>query len=142
VAITHNQTQVKWSTANTVTVNPAGNATSDAFTFNTAAIEGMIQVKTDNTASSPASDAQVDIYVLYCSGDPDADPDSVDEFDDSAQAIYLGQLDTYTTGTGSDPARRHFPISVAAKSAKLYVENLAATNNTQTVSAQFTDIRG
>lgn len=141
MAVTHQEVQVTWPTAqNSTSISTSSNATSEVVSINTAAIEAMICLKADNDGGTPASGDYVDFYILYTSGDPDGT--GTDEYDTPEHAIHLGRVRTYPTGDpGEDPAIIHVPISVAAKSFKLYAKNLSTTN-AQTVSACMTEVRG
>jgi hypothetical protein len=135
MAATHNQSQVFWSAAATQSINAGANATSDAVTFNTADVDGMISVKADNNGTPAAGDT-VDVYILYSNGDPDADADSADEWDTVNEPIWLCNLNTLL----ADPQIKTVPISVAAKSFKLYAVNNSG-GRAITVSAQMTTVR-
>lgn len=135
MAITKNEIQVEWSTADTISVSSGGNQTSDVVTLSAAAFDASLQIKADN-AGTPASGDIITGYVLYSYGDPDVDPDSADEFDTIGHAIPF-ELDT----NSEDPVIRSIKIDPAAVSLKLYVAN-GASSNSITVSAQVREILG
>lgn len=131
MAVSKTERQIKWATANTKSVTAGGNATSDAIGAIVAAeVENTQTVKADN-AGTPADGDTIDVYLVQTAGDPDADPDSANEYPDTNHLIFLGQLDTFT----SDPAIKtvSFP-TVGIEDYKLYVESNAASNSI-TVSA-------
>lgn len=123
--------QIQWGAANSVSVTAGAAQTSDAITFGAASFVGAIQLKADNSSGSPASVDKVDFYALFTLGDPDANPDSADEYDTTTQGTWLATLDT----TISDPCLTTVQLNVIAKGMKLYAKN-NATANAITVSAQ------
>lgn len=132
MAITRSEIQVKWSTANTLSISSGSTGTSDAFTIPVDNGGLSITFKGDN-AGTPAAGDTVDFYVLLHNGDPDADADVADEYAsaDSTHARYLGTIDTNIT----DPALTVVDFRTVAQGGKIYAENNAATNSV-TVSAQ------
>jgi hypothetical protein len=135
MAVSKNEIQVKWSASDTVSVTFGSNATSDEITLSGTAASWMVQVKADN-AGTPASGDELKVFILLSTGDPDADPDSADEFDTVGHAQHVMTLDTNT----EDPAiLTRWPLP-PAKKAKVYVENDASSNSI-TVSAQVYEIR-
>ena len=135
MAITKNEIQVEWSTADTQSVSSGGNNTSDEVTISETCFDASIVIKADNAGTVAAGDV-ITAKVLYSYGDPDVDPDSADEFDTVGHALPI-DLDTNT----EDPVIRSVKIDPAAKKLKLYVEN-GATTNSITVSAQVREILG
>lgn len=136
MAVSRTQTQVAWSTNATISLTTGAPAVdSDAVTFGASTFDATVSVKADN-AGTPASGDTVDVYALYTNGDPDAAPDSADEFDTSAHAEYLGTLDTDT----EDPAIKTFRLKAAAKGVKVRCESNAASNSI-TASAQITELQ-
>jgi hypothetical protein len=129
------ETQVTWSSATTKAVTPGGTAMSDAFTFNSSAVRAhaAITVKAAH-AGTPVATEQVNVKLLFTNGDPDADPESADEYDTSGNGYILGVVDMYP-GSAEDPAIKTFPFPANAKAAKLWVESTAGSDNV-TVSAQ------
>lgn len=133
MAITRTETQVKWSTANTLSVSSGSSGTSDSFSI---AVDNgglSITLKGDN-GGTPAAGDTVDFYILLHNGDPDADADVSDEYAsaDSTHGRYLGTIDTNVT----DPAIIVVDFRTVAQGGKIYAENNAASNSI-TVSAQF-----
>ena len=138
MAITRNEVQVQWSTANSISVSAGGNATSDTVTINATTIQGSISLKADNNGTAASGDT-VDVYILYSNGDPDGA--STDEFDSDAadnEPRWLARLDVSTAGKDPD-VKTVFP-SLAAKSYKIYAVSNAGTNGI-TVSATGTEVR-
>lgn len=133
MAVAKNEIQIKWSSTNSVSVSAGGSQISDAATLSATAFRALVQVKADN-AGTPASGDTLDVYALYSAGDPDADPDSADEFD-TQPGIWLGRLDTYATTGGADPALGSWEIFPMAKSIKIRVVNNSG-GRSMTVSAQ------
>jgi isopentenyl diphosphate isomerase/L-lactate dehydrogenase-like FMN-dependent dehydrogenase len=127
------QTQVTFSSAASVSIASGGNATSDAFTFGSTSTAATLQVKADNNGT-PASGDTVDVYILYTNGDPDAAPDSADEYDTVGHAQPICTLDT----TVEDPAIETVEINAMAKGAKIYFKNNSG-GRAITCSAQFTE---
>lgn len=120
-------------------VSSGGNATSDAITVSTAissklVVERYVLLKADN-GGTPASGDTVDFYLLTEIGDPDADPDSVDEFTTAGHGLFLYQLDTNT----EDPAISPVVAIPSCDSAKIYAVNNAASNSI-TVSGQMLEV--
>lgn len=136
MAITNTAVQIKWAGANTVSVAAAGAQESDVYTPDQTAIDALLQVKADN-AGTPAAGDTIDVYVLYTTGDPDADPDVADEFDTASHAQWLMKLDT----SSEDPAIKSVPLNVTCKALKIRVVSNAGANSI-TVSAQVTEKRG
>lgn len=131
MAVSKALTQITWSSSNSVSVSAGGNQTSDAFAFASDSFSGMMQIKADNAGGTPADGDVIDVYLRYTTGDPDAAPDSADEYDSAAHGVHLCTLDTFA----EDPAIKTVPIDVSAKGAKLYVVSGAGSNSI-TVSAQ------
>lgn len=131
MAIAKSQTQVEWSTNDTVSVGSGSNSTSDAVSISNTAVAGSLQIKADN-AGTPTSGDEVSIKILYTNGDPDVDPDSADEYDTPAHALPI-VLDT----NAEDPAIKTIAINTSAKGFKVYADNQAASS--VTVSAQYSE---
>lgn len=129
MAVSKSAVQVQWGGSNSVNVT-AGNAqTSDVVALDATSFNAMVQLKA--TTGSPASGDKIDFYINYSTGDPDANPDTADEYDSQTQGTWLAQLDCQA----NNPALTTVPINPSAKSYKLYAKSSAATN-TITVSAQ------
>ncbi len=123
--------------ADTDSIAAGGNETSDVFTLDATCIAAQIQLKADNS-TTPASDDQIDFYLLQTSGDPDVDPDSADEYDTTAHARFLARLDT----NEEDPAIITVPIPVPQAHCKIYATGAdSGTTNAITVSAQLVEQR-
>jgi hypothetical protein len=139
VAVTHTHYQVTWggASAYTQTVTNAAGHSSSAITFNTAAIGGRLLVMADNQGT-PAAEDLLEIKILYSTGDPDTEADTVDLWDTTAQAPLAFVLDCGTAA--KDPARQSIPIDTNAKSAKIYASAPGA--NDFVVSAQVFEVRG
>jgi len=132
MAIARSEIQVKWATADSVSVAAAGTQTSDVITPSANAVKMQITMKANN-AGTPASGDTVDFYLMRTSGDPDGA--ATDEYDTAGHAGFLAQLDTNT----ENPAIKTVDIPVAWKGAKLYVKSNAATNSI-TVSAAIYEV--
>jgi len=122
------QHQVTWSASNSASVAAGGNATSDAKTIDGAMTAGSVTIKADN-GGTPASGDILEVRILYTNGDPDAEADSADEYDNRGSVPPV-LLDTYD----ADPAIVTLPLMVA-KSYKIDAVSQAASNSI-TVSAQ------
>ncbi len=134
MAITKSETQIQWSAANSVSVAASGNATSDAFSFDTASILAMITLKADNNGTPAAGDT-VTFYLLYTTGDPDGT--GSDEYDSTTQGTLLAVVDTNIT----DPAQTTVEVCPSAKGGKIYAVNNNATRAI-TVSATMYETKG
>lgn len=131
MAISKSQTQVEWSSSASSTITSGNNDTSDVVAISDDAVHGSVQIKADNQGT-PTSGDEVEIRILYTLGDPDADPDSADEYDTVEHALPI-LLDT----NSEDPAIKTVAIDVAAKSFKVYADNQAASS--VIVSAQYSE---
>lgn len=128
-----NDGQVKWdTTANSKSISSGSNYTSDEFSANGAMISGHCNVKVDNNGT-PASGDTVEIKILRNCGDPDADPDSADEFETPDAVPVAAVLDT----NAADPQLKSIPIA-PCKGYKVWASN-NASSNAQTVSANHTE---
>jgi len=135
MAITGNEVQVQWNSgSNYYSISASGNYTSDVANLNTAAFDGMIELKADNDGT-PASGDTVDFYIQYTSGDPDGS--GSDEYDTDEHSIFLAQLDTNV----EDPAITHVPVNTAADHFQVYAVN-NSSGRAITVSATMTEKRG
>lgn len=132
MAISKTGYNVKWSTANSQSVAAAGNATSDERAIADNAIAGVLRVKASNNGTAASGDIGT-AKILYNGGDPDADPDSADEFGTVEHAAPW-ELDTYLESGGV--VQVDIPIDVTMYGFKLYVENGAASNGI-TFSAEY-----
>lgn len=121
--------------ADSKSVTSGSNATSDEVSVDADAIMASLVIKADN-AGTPASGDTLDVSLLANVGDPDADPDSADEFTSTGHGLHLTRLDTNT----DDPAISYnVPLPLPLKGFKLYAENNAASNSI-TVSAQMASV--
>ena len=137
MAITRTETQVTWPTAaNDADVTAGSTQTSEEFNLDATCIAAQITVKADNNNGSPATDDQLDIYLLQTSGDPDGT--GSDEFDTTGHAVFLGRLDTDV----EDPAILTVPLPIPQKGGKIYATGVdSGSTNTITVSATITEQR-
>ena len=136
MGISRTETQIKWSGSNSSSVAAAGSDTSDSQSISENAIAAAVFVKADNNGT-PADGDEVEIKILYTGGDPDADPDSADEYEDSAGGNVAAVIDTYND---ADPGLRKININTAAKGFKVYAENTQSSGgNSITVSAQYVE---
>ena len=128
MAVANNEIQIEWDSGNSSkSVNAAGSATSDVFSFSATAVDAMITLKADN-AGTPASGDTVELYLLATCGDPDGN--STDEYPaDNDEGILMAALDTNV----NDPAVKTVTCPVA-KGAKLFAKS-NASSNAITVSA-------
>ncbi len=106
--------------ANTKSIAGAGNATSDAFAFPDGAITSELIVKSATDDESPNDDLdRAHVWLLGTVGDPDADPDSADEYTTPLHANQVASLNMDEDPIVSAP----ISMPVSWKSAKLYIEN-------------------
>ena len=76
MALTISETQVEWSTSDSVSVTSGSNQTSDEVSVTQTSIARELKVKADN-AGTPASGDTIEIKILINAGDVDADPECV-----------------------------------------------------------------
>lgn len=130
MALSPNKVQVKWSTSNSVSVSAGGTQTSDEVLVSETSVSRELMIKVDN-GGTPAPGDTIEIRLLMNAGDPDADPDSADEFGTSGNADVLAVLDT----NAEDPVI-YGPVPVPfGESFKVHATSNAASNSI-TVSAQ------
>lgn len=135
MAITVAETQVTWSASNSVSVSAGGNQTSDEVNLSATCVAAQISMKADNS-TTPASDDQIDFYLLQTSGDPDGA--STDEFDTVGHAQFLARLNTNT----EDPCQRTVQLPIPQKGFKIYATGADSGNtNAITVSCTITEQR-
>ena len=136
MAITRAETQVKWSTSDSVSVTAGSNQTSDEITLDATCIAAAIHLKADNS-TTPASDDIIYFWLLQTGGDPDGS--STDEYDDTAERpLFLASIDT----SNSDPGLTTVPLPLPQAHCKLYAEGASeGTTNSITVSATITEQR-
>lgn len=122
--------------ANSKSIAAAGNATSDLITPDADAVAANLIVKADNDGT-PAADDDIEVYILSSTGDPDADPDSVDEFTTTGHARIRAVLETDV----EDPAISDVisvPLPITGGGLKVYCKNLSA-GRAITVSGQIVE---
>jgi len=134
MAITVNEVQVLWSTADYLSIAAAGNGTSDAFVINQTCFQATIECKADNDGTPAAGDT-VDFYLLATLGDPDGAGDA--EYGTTVQGRHLATLNTNTT----DPAICTVQILMPLVGGKIYAVNNSAARAI-TVSAIVLEQRG
>lgn len=127
MALTRNEQQVLWSTAESITLSTATLTWSDPITFDATDTAGGLQVSAANQGT-PASGDTMEVWIAYTTGDVLGD--SGDDYATDEHAIYLGQLNTYATDTpGENPARKSIPIDVAPfKGCKIGVKGAQAAS--------------
>jgi hypothetical protein len=124
------ETQVQWSSSNSVSVSSGSSQTSDAFTITDTT--ARILLKADNS-TTPATDDQIYFWLIETSGDPDGT--GTDEYSSAGHAELLAILDT----NDEDPALKTVQLPLPHKSGKIYAEGSSAgTTNAITVSATIT----
>lgn len=140
MAASRPDTQITWSSASSISISAASNATSDAFTFDASDWAAAVQINADNNGT-PASGDTVSVYILWTTGDILGDSGS--DYDTVEHAQLLWTLDTYATNTpGEDPARKTIPLdNIAALGFKLYAVNNSA-GRAITVRARVATQRG
>lgn len=116
--------------ANSKSVSAGGTATSDALTIPADVVQIAIESKADNDGT-PASGDTITMRLLATLGDPDADPDSADEYATSNATSPLCVLDTF----GADPSINVAGVSIVPSAIKLHATN-ASAGRAITVSAQ------
>lgn len=115
------ETQVTWSSANSVSVSSGSTSTSDAITFNAEDWDAVLQLSADNDGT-PATGDTVTFSVAYTSGDILGDSGS--DYDTTEHATLVAILDTVAANTpGEDPARITVPIHTAALGFKVLARN-------------------
>lgn len=136
MAITKAENQVKWSTADSVSVTTGSNQTSDVVTLDDTCFRATIHLKADNS-TTPAADDQIYVWLLQSGGDPDGA--STAEYDSVKGATLLAVLDTYL----EDPYLTSVTLPSCNDTLKIYAEGATAgTTNSITVSATITEQRG
>src|SRR4051812_19478613 len=119
MAMTRNQTQVQFSSSNSVVISSnSGTATSDAFTFDATDVAASLTVKS-STAGTVASGDFIDVYVEFTTGDVSGSA-GASTYDTPEHALYLGRLDNFSTNTpGEQPAQKTWDIPVSAVGLKV-----------------------
>jgi hypothetical protein len=128
MAVSTNDIQVTWSSANYKSVSSSSSENSDDISFSASAISGEIMLKADNGGTAADGDT-VDFYLQRKD-----DPDNDSTMDYESDGMFLAQLDTYD----SDPKVKVVSIPVGITSGRLHVENNASSNSI-TVSATITE---
>lgn len=124
MASSRNESQITWSSANSVSVAAGATSTSDAFTFNVEDWDAALQLSADNDGT-PATGDTVTFSVAYTSGDILGDSGS--DYDTTEHATYLTTLDTVSANTpGEDPARKTVPLSTGPLGFKIVAKNNSA----------------
>lgn len=114
----------------TFSIAAGANKDSDAMAMPANAVDAELIVKADNDGV-PAAGDELTVRLLGSTGDPDADPDSADEFTSPVTAVPVAILDT----NAEDPAISNpIPIPASLKAYKVRGENGGASGIT--VSAQ------
>lgn len=139
MALTRTESQITWSSADSITLSAATASTSDAFTFD--ATDGAASIQVDaNNAGTPASGDILNVRIAWTTGDVLGD--TADDYDTSEHAQLLMVLDTYGTNTpGEDPARKTVDIPTSAKGFKLVVDSPNAATRNMVVRARVTTQR-
>lgn len=137
MTISKSHTQITWPTAvASLSVSAGNSATSEVFSLDETTVDGAIQLKASNDGT-PASGDTVAFYLLATVGDPDAEPDSADEFDTDEQGALLAVIDT----AADQPAVTTVPLpTVAIKSGKVFAVNQSA-GRAITVSAAIYEVQ-
>lgn len=138
MALTLNHVQVTWPTgANSKSVAANTDETSEEYNLNATCIAARITLKADNS-TTPASDDVIHFFLIETTGDPDADPESADEFGTAGHSLRLASLDT----NAEDPALITVQLPVPQKGFKIIARGtVEGTTNAITVSAQVTELR-
>ena len=136
--IVRQQTQVLWASTSNTDITTASANTSDVITLSSNCISAWITLKADNQGT-PASGDTVDYYLLWSSGDPDANTDISDEYDTINHAPRIARLDTFSTDGGENPALVTSEINVGPQKVKLYAYNNSG-GRTIRVSAQIEEM--
>lgn len=135
MAITHTETQVQWSSSNSVSVSANGEQLSDEINLDDTCVAAQIHLKADNS-STPASDDQIYFYLRQTGGDPDGT--GSDEFDTNQHGKLLAILDT----NAEDPCIKTVQLPIPQKGMKLHATGQkTGTSNAITVSATITEQR-
>lgn len=139
MATTRVETQVTFSSASSITVSSNSAATSDAVTWDATTVDAGIMVSADN-AGTPSSGDTVDVWWASTTGDVLGDTGS--DYETNEHATYLGRLDTVAANTpGEDPARKWFPLPVAATGGRLVYQCAQAASRNIVLRARITEIR-
>jgi hypothetical protein len=133
MALSRQEVQVTWSASNSTPVTSGSNATSDEVTIDATSVERYLIVKADN-GGTPTSGDTIEVKILMNAGDPDADPDSADEFGTAETCTVVQVLDTNAVDPCIGDA---IPIPFG-QSFKVRVDSNAASNSI-TVSAQMNE---
>ena len=124
MAISKTERQIKWSAAVTLSIAAAGNGTSDAIAPAADELKTKLTFRAKNNGT-PVSGDTVEFWLLETAGDPDTDPDTVDQYATTHQKIFLCKLDTFVI----DPDIATVEFSTAGcEGYKIYAVNNSATN--------------
>lgn len=122
MATTNPEVQIQWTgPADTDSVASGGQEESLEVTPDQTTWEIVVSFKADRAGT--ASDANVDVFLLVSSGDPDGA--GADEFDTDEHAIWLANVDC---AAGSDPAQETFELPFVPYKYKILVVNNGATD--------------
>lgn len=137
MAITHATQALQFGGADSASVTAGGNQTTDVINLDDTCVAARIELKADNS-TTPASDDQIYCWLLETLGDPDAEPESADEYSTAKHAILLAVLDT----ASEDPAIAIVDLPIPSKGLKVYFEGATAgTTNAITVSGRMLEQR-
>ena len=134
MAISQNEIQVEWSGSDSQSVSSGGSNNSDTATLSATAIKRGVLLKADN-GGTPAAGDDIHFYALVTTGDPDADPDSADEFSSDGYGIPLAVVKTDV----DDPALVYAELPLAISAVQIRAESQAGSNSI-TVSAQILEV--
>jgi hypothetical protein len=137
MAMTRNQTQIQFSSSNSVVISTAsGTATSDAFTFDATDVAASLTVKA-STAGTPATGDVIDVYIEFTTGDVSGSA-GASTYDTPEHALYLGRIDNFATDVpGEQPAQKTWDIPVSAVGFKVFIQGSANANTrNQTINAR------
>lgn len=127
------ETQITWSSADSLSVSSGSTSTSDAFTFHAEDWDAELALSADNDGT-PTSGDTVDFWIAYTAGDILGDSGS--DYSTTEHAEFVARLDTVAANTpGEDPARCSVPLRTAALGLKVVVKNNSA-GRAITVSAR------
>ena len=121
MAITHGTYPLQWSGADSVSLTTgARSATSDPVGVDATVVSREIIVKVDSAAGTPAAGDTTDVYLVATTGDPDAEPETADEYSTVGHALFLCTIDSEI----EDPAvSAPVPLPIALKDYKIYAYN-------------------
>ena len=133
MAITHNESQIQWSAANTVNVASTASSTSDSYTAATTGIAYMLSLRANNVVT-PVDGDTIEFRALYSVGD--TDQDTAEDFDSTIHGTRLLLLDTFL----ENPTQATIPLPLGFSKLRLWTQNNAANN--VVISARISEVRG